>query len=109
MDGVRVRSAEDVVAALQRHQPGDRMRVTYVDRTGVEKTTTVTLAADPHLEVVPVEATGSRHDAGAAGVSRALAREEIGEVMALPWIGILDTAIGMANMALARRAKKPGG
>jgi hypothetical protein len=25
--------------------------------------------------------------------------------MALPWIGILDTAIGMANMALARRAK----
>jgi len=25
--------------------------------------------------------------------------------MPLPWIGILDTAIGMANMALARRAK----
>ena len=25
--------------------------------------------------------------------------------MALPWIGILDAAIGMANMALARRAK----
>jgi len=25
--------------------------------------------------------------------------------MALPWLGILDAAIGMANMALARRAK----
>jgi hypothetical protein len=29
--------------------------------------------------------------------------------MALPWIGILDTAIGMANMALARRAKNRAG
>ena len=56
---IDVRSAEDVVAIVQRHRPGDRLRVTYVDRTGVEKTTTVTLAADPHLEVVPIEATGA--------------------------------------------------
>ncbi len=56
-----VRSAEDVFAIVQRYRPGDRLRVTYVDRTGVEKTTTVTLAADPHLDVVPVvESTADR-------------------------------------------------
>jgi predicted metalloprotease with PDZ domain len=59
LDDARVRTAEDVAAVFQRHQPGDRVRVTYVERTEVEKTTTVTLAADPHLEVVPVEATGT--------------------------------------------------
>jgi len=59
VDDARVQSAEDVGAALQRHRPGDRTRVTYVDRTGFEKTTTVTLAADPHLEVVPVDATAA--------------------------------------------------
>ena len=52
--------AEDVVAAVQRHQPGDRIAVAYVDRTGVEKTTTVTLAADPHLEVRPIEPPAAR-------------------------------------------------
>jgi hypothetical protein len=30
----------------------------YVDRGGVEKTTIVSLAEDPHLEVVPIERTG---------------------------------------------------
>ena len=59
VDDDRVRSPEDVVAIVQRHRPGDRLRVRYVDRTGVEKTTTVSLAADPHLEVVPIEATGA--------------------------------------------------
>jgi hypothetical protein len=32
--------------------------VTYVDRTGVEKMTTVGLVEDPHLQVVPIEAEG---------------------------------------------------
>ena len=59
VDGARVQFAEDVFAALQRRQPGDRIRVTYVDWTRTEKTTTVTLAADPHLEVVPVDATAA--------------------------------------------------
>lgn len=59
VDDARVRSSEDVYAALQRHQPGALVRVTYLDRTGLEKTTTVTLAEDPHLEIVPAEATGN--------------------------------------------------
>jgi predicted metalloprotease with PDZ domain len=54
----RVHASEDVVAAVQRHRPGDRIEVAYIDRTGVEKTTTVTLAVDPHLEVRPIESTG---------------------------------------------------
>jgi predicted metalloprotease with PDZ domain len=59
VDDDRVRSPEEVAAVVQRHRPGDRLRVRYLDRTGVEKTTAVTLVADPHLEVVPVEATGA--------------------------------------------------
>ena len=50
----------DVTAVVQRHRPGDRLRVT-ISSTGPasKRPTTVTLAADPHLEVVPVEATGA--------------------------------------------------
>ena len=58
MGGERVRSFDEVAAVLQRHKPGDRVAVVYVDRTGIEKTTIVTLAEDPHVEVVPTEATG---------------------------------------------------
>jgi predicted metalloprotease with PDZ domain len=58
MDSARVRSADDVSAILQRFKPGDTFRVVYVDRSGMEKTTTVTLAEDPHLEVRPLETAG---------------------------------------------------
>jgi hypothetical protein len=58
MDSSRVRSAEDVAEVLQRLKPGDALRVVYADRAGVEKTTTVTVADDPHVEVRPLEATG---------------------------------------------------
>jgi predicted metalloprotease with PDZ domain len=58
IDGVKTRSANDVAAIVQRHKPGDQVRVVYVDRGGVEKTTIVSLAEDPHLEVVPIERTG---------------------------------------------------
>jgi predicted metalloprotease with PDZ domain len=58
IDGTRIRTIEDVSGALQRHKPGDSVRVLYADRSGKEKNTSVTLAADPHLQVVPVEAAG---------------------------------------------------
>ena len=58
MDGERVRSAGDVDAVLRRHKPGDRVPTTFVDRTGVPKTAGVTLAEDPHLDVVPIEYAG---------------------------------------------------
>ena len=59
IEDVRVRSADEVSAAIGRKRPGDRLRVAYVDRTGVEKTTTVTLAEDPHVQVILTEAAGT--------------------------------------------------
>jgi predicted metalloprotease with PDZ domain len=59
VDGTVLQSGADLFAVLEKHKPGDRIRVAYVDRTGIEKTTTVVLEADPHLEVVPVEAAGN--------------------------------------------------
>jgi predicted metalloprotease with PDZ domain len=54
----RVTSPEDVYAALRRRRPGDAILVTFADRSGVEKKTTVTLAREPALELVPIETTG---------------------------------------------------
>jgi predicted metalloprotease with PDZ domain len=58
IDGIRVGSATEASSIISRHRPGDRLGVTYVDRTGVEKMTTVALVEDPHLQVVPVETEG---------------------------------------------------
>ena len=58
IDSVRVASPGEASSSVWRHKPGDRLRVTYVDRTGVEKTTTVALVEDPHLQVVPIETEG---------------------------------------------------
>jgi predicted metalloprotease with PDZ domain len=58
IDTFRVRSPEEVAAVLQRFKPGDSVRVGYVDRDGLEKSATVELAEDPHLEVRSVEAVG---------------------------------------------------
>jgi predicted metalloprotease with PDZ domain len=38
IDGGRVGSSDDVEAVLRRHKPGDRIQVTFVDRTGTPKT-----------------------------------------------------------------------
>ena len=58
IDGTMLRSAGDVSAVIGRHKPADRVRMVYVDRSGVERTTTVVLAEDPHLQVAPIEAVG---------------------------------------------------
>jgi predicted metalloprotease with PDZ domain len=58
IDGIRVVSPGDASSSVWRHKPGDRLRVTYVDRTGVEKMATVALIEDPHLQVVPIETEG---------------------------------------------------
>ena len=76
VDGQRINGDGDVAAVLQRHKPGDTVPIVFVDRTGVAKTASVTLAEDPHIEVVPVE-TARRADAGAESVSRSLAGAEI--------------------------------
>ena len=56
VDGQRIAAADDLAAAVQKHKPGDTVRVVFVDRTGAAKTASVTLAEDPHIEVVPVDA-----------------------------------------------------
>jgi predicted metalloprotease with PDZ domain len=58
VDGTLLQSGADAFALLERHKPGDRIRVAYVDHTGIEKTTTVVLEVNPHLEVVPAETVG---------------------------------------------------
>ena len=56
VDGQRISGESDLQAVLQRRKPGDSVAITFVDRTGMQKTGTVKLAADPHLDVVPIEA-----------------------------------------------------
>jgi len=56
--GDRTSSAEDVANAVARRRPGDRLSITYVDRAGVSRTSTITLAENPHLEIVAVESAG---------------------------------------------------
>ncbi|HLB43874.1 MAG TPA: hypothetical protein VJK49_00700, partial [Candidatus Limnocylindrales bacterium] len=58
LDGVRIGSMDDVENVLRRHTPGDRLTMVFVDRTGRPTAGTVTLAEDPHLRVVPMEAEG---------------------------------------------------
>ena len=55
-DGQRITSDGDLAAVLQRHKPGDTISIVYVDRTRLPKTASVTLAEDPHVEVVVSEA-----------------------------------------------------
>jgi predicted metalloprotease with PDZ domain len=50
--GQRITGDGDLAAVLQRHKPGDAVPIVYVDRTRVPKTASVTLAEDPHIEVV---------------------------------------------------------
>lgn len=57
--GQKLQSIDDLAAVLRRHKPGDRVEVVFVDRTGRSRTARVTLAEDPHVEVVPIEMTGA--------------------------------------------------
>ncbi len=49
--GDRVSSSEEANAAISRRKPGDVVTVNYVDRGGRQKTATVTLVENPHLEI----------------------------------------------------------
>jgi predicted metalloprotease with PDZ domain len=56
MDGRRVAAESDVAATLQRHKPGDMITVAFTDRSGAAKSGRVTLAEDPHIDVVSNDA-----------------------------------------------------
>ncbi len=50
--GDRISSQEEANGVVIRRRPGERVLVNYVDRSGVPRETTVTLAENPHLEIV---------------------------------------------------------
>jgi len=52
IDGMRIAGPADVSTALQRHKPGDAVTIVYVNRASAAKTARVTLAEDPHVDVV---------------------------------------------------------
>ena len=47
LDGTSVSSLDDLKAALDRHRPGDRVRVTWTSPTGATRSATVQLVAGP--------------------------------------------------------------
>ena len=59
VDGQRVTSDADVFGVLARHKPGDSITIVFADRTGSSRSARVTLAEDPHVEVVPAEQGGT--------------------------------------------------
>jgi predicted metalloprotease with PDZ domain len=59
IDGHRINHDGDLAAALARRKPGDTIQIAFVDRTGSARTARVTLAEDPHMEVVPAEHGGT--------------------------------------------------
>jgi predicted metalloprotease with PDZ domain len=60
--GQRIMGDGDLATALQHHKPGDTVPIVYVDRTRVPKTATVTLAEDPHVEVVVGDADSAQRE-----------------------------------------------
>ena len=58
VDGTRIRSFADMTTVLARRRPGDRIAVVFVDRTGRQRTSSITLSEDPAFELVPVERAG---------------------------------------------------
>ena len=59
VDGHRINNDGDVASALARRKPGDTIYIAFVDRTGSARTARLTLAEDPHMEVVPTEHSGT--------------------------------------------------
>ena len=58
LDGRQIASDADVLAVLAARRPGQTIGVTFVTRGGRTTTGRITLAANPHLEVVPIESAG---------------------------------------------------
>ncbi|RZL13735.1 MAG: PDZ domain-containing protein, partial [Pedobacter sp.] len=57
-DGVEIKTAKDFEAMTEKHKPGETIELTY-SRKGIEKTTKLTFAENPNLELVPIESTGA--------------------------------------------------
>ena len=58
IDGTPIRSPADLAAALARRRPGETLPISYVDRSGGQRTSKLVLAEDPAVEVIPIERSG---------------------------------------------------
>ena len=58
LDGAALTSTANYDEALLRHKAGDRVPLRFVRRSGETVNTTITLAEDPRVEVVPMEKIG---------------------------------------------------
>jgi predicted metalloprotease with PDZ domain len=58
LDGRPINGEGDLSAVLRQHKPGDSIAITFTGRTGKPTTSTVVLAEDPHIEIVPAENAG---------------------------------------------------
>jgi PDZ domain-containing secreted protein len=58
LDGVELTQPAQVAEILARHRPGDQLPLRVIRRSGERFDTSVTLAEDQRIEVVPVEQTG---------------------------------------------------
>jgi predicted metalloprotease with PDZ domain len=58
VDGTRIQSVADLTTVLGRRRPGDHLAVVFADRSGRQRTSTITLSEDPAFELVPVERAG---------------------------------------------------
>jgi len=58
LGGERIDSEQRLNDVLRAHKPGDVLGLSFADPSGSSRATTVRLAADPAIEVVPAETTG---------------------------------------------------
>jgi len=58
VDGTRIRSFADLTAVVGRRRPVDHLAIVFADRSGRQRTSTITLSEDPAFELVPVERAG---------------------------------------------------
>jgi predicted metalloprotease with PDZ domain len=58
IDGTAIRSPADLASVLVRRRPGDTVPISYVDRSGVRRTSMLVLTEDPTVEVIPIEKSG---------------------------------------------------
>jgi predicted metalloprotease with PDZ domain len=59
IDEQKINGDNDLASALERHRPGDRVTISFVDRAGSARTAAIQLVENPHLEIVPAESAGS--------------------------------------------------
>jgi predicted metalloprotease with PDZ domain len=76
-DGEEVTSVEQIKEILDRHKPGDKVSIAYVQRLR-ERTATITLEEVRKLEVVPTEQTNSTLSASAGRSRDAWLRSKTG-------------------------------